>query len=192
MKKMRLKILLLVLGAVAAPRLSPSPLGLLTHEDPPKISCFAPRRYTGSTFELLAVGAGVPLQSVTAAPGQHHVEFTLDGASSRCYRCRYRSYNGSAWQTSELSAEIVVTGSGVDVCHPPTTTPTDQPLPTSATLRQDPSWLLPVVVGATVLALVVLVAAALVAWRGRTHRAGPRPPAPSPSFPMTTAPSSLA
>lgn len=103
-------------GAVAAPQLSPSPLGLLTTEDegPPKISCFAPRSYAGSTFELFAVGAGVPAQSVSAKPDQHKVDFTLGGATpaSRCYRCRYRSYNGSAWQTSAFSMEIVVNGAG--------------------------------------------------------------------------------
>lgn len=103
-------------GAVAAPQLLPSPLGLLTTADegPPKISCFAPLSYTGSTFELFAVGADVPAQSIAAEPDQHKVDFTLGGATpaSRCYRCRYRSYNGSAWQTSAFSMEIVVNGAG--------------------------------------------------------------------------------
>ncbi|KAM6229530.1 LOW QUALITY PROTEIN: uncharacterized protein M6G45_015723 [Spheniscus humboldti] len=55
-------------GAVAVPRLSLPPLGLLEDGGPPKISCFAPRSYAGSTFELFAVGAGVPAQSVSAEP----------------------------------------------------------------------------------------------------------------------------
>ncbi|XP_074881252.1 protein HIDE1 isoform X2 [Buteo buteo] len=108
---MRLEFLLFVAGAMAAPRLSPLPLGLLFQEDGGslKITCIAPESYTGSTFELFAMGADVPAQSVSANPGQHKVDFTLDGTAlaSRCYRCRYRSYNGSAWQMSAFSMEIV-------------------------------------------------------------------------------------
>ncbi|KAM6037485.1 uncharacterized protein LJ206_000354 isoform 2-T2 [Theristicus caerulescens] len=114
--RLRLELLLLVAGAVAAPGLSPAPLGLLSQEDggPPTIICLAPRSYAGSTFELFAAGAGVPAQSVSAEPDQHKVDFTLDRATpaSRCYRCRYRSYNGSAWQTSAFSMEIMVNGAG--------------------------------------------------------------------------------
>lgn len=64
------------------------------------------------------MGAGIPAQSVSAEPGQHKVDFTLDEASSasRCYRCRYRSYNGSAWQMSAFSMEIVVNGAAVGRC----------------------------------------------------------------------------
>lgn len=171
---MKLEFLLLVAGAVAAPRFSLPPLGLLFQEDggPPKISCFAPRSYAGSTFELFAVGAGVPVQSVSAEPHQHKVDFTLDGAAavSRCYRCRYRSYNGSAWQTSAFSMEIVVNASGDAGCHPPTAAPTGRPLPTSTTLRQDRSWILPVAVGVAGLVLLLLAAAAVVAWRVETRR----------------------
>lgn len=101
---------------MAAPRLSPPPLGLLFQEDggSPKIICLAPRSYPGSTFELFATGADFPAQSVSANPGQHKVDFTLDGTAlaSRCYRCMYRSYNGSAWQMSAFSMEIVVNGAG--------------------------------------------------------------------------------
>lgn len=171
---MRLEFLFLVAGAVAVPRLSPPPLGLLSREDggPPKISCFAPRSYAGSTFELFAAGAGVPAQSVSAEPDQHKVVFTLDGATptSRCYRCRYRSYNGSAWQTSAFSMEIVVNASGDAGCHPPTAAPTGRPLPTSMTLRQDPSWLIPVAVGVAGLVLLLLAAVAVAAWRVEARR----------------------
>ncbi|XP_074932200.1 uncharacterized protein LOC142048847 isoform X2 [Phalacrocorax aristotelis] len=158
---------------MAAQRLVP-PLGLFTQwgEGPPKISCIAPRSYAGSAFELFVVGAGDPMRSVSAKPDQHMVDFTLDGAvpASRCYQCRYRSYNGSAWQTSAFSAEIVVNASGDAGCHPPTAAPTGRPLPTSTTLQQDRSWLLPVAVGAAVLVLLLLAAAAVTAWRVETRR----------------------
>ncbi|XP_052654754.1 protein HIDE1 [Harpia harpyja] len=165
---MRLEFLLFVAGAMAAPRLSPPPLGLLFQEDggSPKISCFAPQSYTGSTFELFATGTDVPAQSVSANPGQHKVDFTLDGTAlaSRCYRCRYRSYNGSAWQMSAFSMEIVVNASGDAGCHPPHQPPRPgRPLPTSTTLRQDRSWLLPVAIGVAGLVLLLLAAAAVVA-----------------------------
>ncbi|XP_040983301.1 protein HIDE1 isoform X1 [Aquila chrysaetos chrysaetos] len=171
---MRLEFLLFVAGAMAAPRLSPPPLGLLFQEDggSPKISCFAPQSYAGSTFELFATGADVPAQSVSANPGQHKVDFTLDGTAlaSRCYRCRYRSYNGSAWQMSAFSMEIVVNASGDAGCHPPTAAPTGRPLPTSTTLRQDRSWLLPVAISVAGLVLLLLAAAAVVACRVKARR----------------------
>ncbi|XP_074932201.1 uncharacterized protein LOC142048847 isoform X3 [Phalacrocorax aristotelis] len=167
---------------MAAQRLVP-PLGLFTQwgEGPPKISCIAPRSYAGSAFELFVVGAGDPMRSVSAKPDQHMVDFTLDGAvpASRCYQCRYRSYNGSAWQTSAFSAEIVVNASGDAGCHPPTAAPTGRPLPTSTTLQQDRSWLLPVAVGAAVLVLLLLAAAAVTAWRGRRRLAGPKRGSPT-------------
>lgn len=149
-------------GAVATPPLFPAPLVLVTGEDEgaPKISCIAPRHFAGSTFELFVAGAGMAVQSVTAAPDQHHAEFTLGGAS-HCYWCRYRSYNGSAWQISEFSVETVVNGAGGDLrgcagsaaqpnliprcfsaassdagCRPATTAPTSQALPTSTALHQ--------------------------------------------------------
>ncbi|KAM4643796.1 erythropoietin receptor, partial [Amazona ochrocephala] len=104
-------------GAAAAP---PPPLGLLLGTDAPplRIGCFAPRRFAGSTFELLPAGSRAPLRSIPAEPRQHTVEFALDGAAAaaRCYRCRYRSYNGSAWETSELSEAIAVNGSGDAEC----------------------------------------------------------------------------
>ncbi|XP_074710884.1 protein HIDE1 isoform X1 [Strix uralensis] len=171
---MRLEFLLLVAGAVAAPKLSPPPLGLLFQPDgdSPKISCIAPRSYAGSTFELFAASAGVPTLSVSAEPDQHKVDFTLDGAApaSRCYRCRYRSYNGSAWQMSEFSTEIVVNASGDAGCQPPTAAPTGRPLPTSTTLRQDRSWLLPVAISVAGLVLLLLAAAAVAAWRVEARR----------------------
>ncbi|KAM6188662.1 protein HIDE1 isoform 2-T2 [Sarcoramphus papa] len=189
---MRPEFLFFVAGAVAAPRLSPPPLGLLSQEDggSPKISCFAPRSYAGSTFELFAAGAGVPVQSVSAEPGQHKADFTLDGATatSRCYRCRYRSYNGSAWQMSAFSMEIVVNDSGDAGCLPPTAAPTGRPVPTSTTLRQDRSWLLPVAVSAAGVVVLLLVAAAVAAWRGSRRLAGRKRGTPPRSFPMTTAP----
>ncbi|KAM9514152.1 uncharacterized protein ACIB01_019058 isoform 2-T2 [Guaruba guarouba] len=111
-----LLLLLLLSGAAAAP---PPPLGLLLgSHGPPRIGCFAPRLFAGSTFELLAEGSRAPLRSVPAQPHQHTVEFALDGAAAafRCYRCRYRSYNGSAWETSELSEGIAVNGSADAAC----------------------------------------------------------------------------
>ncbi|XP_072704666.1 protein HIDE1 isoform X4 [Ciconia boyciana] len=189
---MRLELLLFVTGAVAAPGLSPPPLGLLSQGDggPLKISCFAPRSYTGSTFELFVVGAGVPVQSVSAKPGQHKADFTLDGATpaSRCYWCRYRSSNGSAWQMSAFSTEIMVNASGDAGCQPPTATPTGQPLPTSTALWQGRSWLLPVAVSVAGLVLLLLAAAAAAAWQGSRRLAGRRRGTPPQSFPMTTAP----
>ncbi|XP_072704660.1 protein HIDE1 isoform X1 [Ciconia boyciana] len=171
---MRLELLLFVTGAVAAPGLSPPPLGLLSQGDggPLKISCFAPRSYTGSTFELFVVGAGVPVQSVSAKPGQHKADFTLDGATpaSRCYWCRYRSSNGSAWQMSAFSTEIMVNASGDAGCQPPTATPTGQPLPTSTALWQGRSWLLPVAVSVAGLVLLLLAAAAAAAWQVEARR----------------------
>ncbi|XP_074023768.1 protein HIDE1 [Numenius arquata] len=171
---MKLEFLLLVAGAVAAPRLSPPPpLGLLFLEDrgPPKISCIAPRSYAGSTFELFAVGADVPTQRVSAEPGQHRGEFTLDETplASRCYRCRYRSYNGSAWEVSGFSMEIMVNASSDADCHPPPAA-TGHPLPTSTTLRQDGSWLLPVAVSAGGLVLLLLAAAAVGVWQAEARR----------------------
>ncbi|KAM6038301.1 uncharacterized protein VSU04_015747, partial [Chlamydotis macqueenii] len=166
---MRLELLFLLAGAAAAPTLSPAPLALLSRRDEGglKISCFAPRGYAGSTFELFAAGAGVPVRSVSAEPGQHRVEFNLDdaAAAARCYRCRYRSSNGSAWQPSAFSTEIVANASGDAGCRPPAAAPTGRPLPTSTTLRQDRSWLLPVAGGAAGLVLL-LAAAAAAAWRG--------------------------
>ncbi|XP_074881246.1 protein HIDE1 isoform X1 [Buteo buteo] len=171
---MRLEFLLFVAGAMAAPRLSPLPLGLLFQEDGGslKITCIAPESYTGSTFELFAMGADVPAQSVSANPGQHKVDFTLDGTAlaSRCYRCRYRSYNGSAWQMSAFSMEIVVNALGDTGCHPPPAAPTGHPLPTSTTLRQDRSWLLPVAISVAVLVLLLLAAAVVVACRVEARR----------------------
>lgn len=100
---------------MAAPQLAPAPLGLVSGAA--RISCFAPRRFAGSTFELLGTGTGGLLQSLVAPPGQNQVDFVLKEAAggARCYRCRYRSYNGSAWQESELSAEIVVNGARMGV-----------------------------------------------------------------------------
>ncbi|XP_014815299.1 PREDICTED: histone-arginine methyltransferase CARM1-like [Calidris pugnax] len=116
MMMMKVEFFLLVAGAVAAPGLSPPPppLGLLFQEEggPPKISCIAPLSYAGSTFELFPVGSDLPTQRISAQPGQHRGEFTLDETppSSRCYRCRYRSFNGSAWEVSGFSMEMVLDG----------------------------------------------------------------------------------
>ncbi|XP_067170729.1 protein HIDE1 isoform X2 [Apteryx mantelli] len=169
---MMMKFLFLVAGAVAAPELSPPPLGLLSGEEggPVRISCFAPRNYAGSTFELFGVGASRPVQSVSAEPGQYKVDFVLDGAALgfRCYRCRYRSYNGSAWQSSHFSTEIMVNASADSSCAPPAV-PTGPPWPTATTLRQDRSWLLPVALSAAGLVLLVAVLA-VVAQRVKARR----------------------
>ncbi|KAM7074440.1 LOW QUALITY PROTEIN: uncharacterized protein J5F26_017374, partial [Ciconia maguari] len=138
---MRLELLLFVTGAVAAPGLSPHPLGLLSQEDggPPKITCFAPRSYAGSTFELFVVGSRVPpCRAVSPSRASTMADFTLDGVTpaSRCYWCRYGALNGSAWQMSAFSMEILVNASGDAGCQPPTAAPTGQPLPTSTALWQ--------------------------------------------------------
>ncbi|XP_053907811.1 protein HIDE1 [Cuculus canorus] len=168
---MRLEFLLLVAGAAAALGLSPPPLGLVLPQDegPLKIRCLAPRSYTGSTFELFPVGASAPVQSVAAEPDQHMVDFPLDEATppSRCYRCRYRSYNGSAWQVSAFSVELVVNASDDSGCHAPTAAPT---VPVSTALQQGRSWLVPVAVSAAVLVLLLLAAAAAAAWRVEARR----------------------
>lgn len=87
-----------------SPRLLPAPLVLPLPPEPgsPRIRCFAPRSFPGSTFELLQGTPGIPVGVVAAPPDQHWVDFSLPGAP-RCYRCRYRSHNGSAWLESELS-----------------------------------------------------------------------------------------
>lgn len=129
-----LLLLLLLSGAAAAP---PPPLGLLLRTDSAlRIGCFAPRSFAGSTFELFAMGSRVPVRSVPAEPQQHTVEFELDGAAaaSRCYWCRYRSYNGSAWETSELSEGIAVNGTDDAGCSIPAAG-TDPPLPCSPPLQ---------------------------------------------------------
>ncbi|XP_064355254.1 protein HIDE1 isoform X2 [Dromaius novaehollandiae] len=178
-------------GAVAAPELSPPPLGLLTGEEGGRvrISCFAPRSYAGSTFELFGVGASHPAQSVSAEPGQSKVDFVLDGAApgSRCYRCRYRSYNGSAWQSSDFSMEIMVNASADTSCTAPAV-PSGLPQPTAMTLRQARPWILPVALSVAGLVLLV-VAVAVAARRGSGRRAGRRRDTPRQSFPMRTAPS---
>lgn len=183
---MRLKLLLLVAGAVAAPQLAPAPLGLVSGAA--RISCFAPRRFAGSTFELLGTGTGGLLQSLVAPPGQNQVDFILKEAAggARCYRCRYRSYNGSAWQESELSAEIVVNGSEDAACIPDFTPP-PPPAPTSAAQLGARPWLLAVVLSAAALGLVLVAAAAAAAWRGSWRRAGPRRGTPQRSSATRTA-----
>ncbi|XP_071275153.1 uncharacterized protein [Agelaius tricolor] len=91
-------------GTAAAPRLLPAPLLLRLPPEPgpPRIRCLAPRRFAGSTFELLRGLPAVPVRSLPAAPDRHWAEFALPGAAG-CFRCRYRSHNGSAWLESELS-----------------------------------------------------------------------------------------
>ncbi|XP_068778963.1 protein HIDE1 isoform X4 [Struthio camelus] len=167
-----MKFLLLAAGAVAARDLSPAPLGLLSGEEggPVRISCFAPRLYAGSTFELFGVGASRPVQSVSAEPSQYKVDFILDGAAlgSRCYRCRYRSYNGSAWQSSHFSAEVMVNASADSGCDAPATSASPAQ-PTPMTVQQARSWILPVALSVAGLVLLVAVLAA-VAQRVKARR----------------------
>ncbi|XP_062454322.1 protein HIDE1 [Rhea pennata] len=169
---MVMKFLFLVAGAVAAPELSPPPLSLLSGEEggPVRISCFSPRNYAGSTFELFGTGASRPVQSVSAEPGQYKVDFILDGAGlgSRCYRCRYRSYNGSAWQSSHFSAEVMVNASADSSCAAPAV-PSSPPQPTAMTLQQARSWILPVALSVAGLVLLVAVLA-VVAQRAKARR----------------------
>ncbi|XP_032939570.1 sulfated surface glycoprotein 185-like [Catharus ustulatus] len=89
------------------PRLLPAPLllQLPPAPGPPRLRCLAPRRFPGSTFELFQGTPELPVWSVPAAPDQHWAEFPAAGAA-RCWRCRYRSHNGSAWLESELSPDL--------------------------------------------------------------------------------------
>ncbi|XP_053789048.1 translation initiation factor IF-2-like isoform X2 [Vidua chalybeata] len=164
----------------AAPRLLPAPLLLQLPPEPgpPRIRCLAPRRFTGSTFELLRGVPGLPVRSVPAAPDRHWADFSLPGAA-RCFRCRYRSHNGSAWLESEPSPGTGGSDLGDTECQPSTGTAAG-PAPTAGTVRDgtgtarngtgtlqnDPSWLLPVSVGAAVPGLLLLLGAAAVGWRG--------------------------
>ena len=77
-----------------------------------QISCFAPRRFGGSTFELFGAGSREPLGRLVAEAGQHRARFLLNGtaAAFRCYRGRYRSFDGRTWWESELSAAVPLSG----------------------------------------------------------------------------------
>ncbi|XP_066196497.1 uncharacterized protein [Sylvia atricapilla] len=122
-----------------SPRLLPAPLVLLLPSEPgpPRLRCLAPRRFPGSTFELLpgmpAGMPGLPVRSVLAAPDQHWAEFSLPG-TARCWRCRYRNHNGSAWLESELSPVIGSSDLGDVECHLGDPGVTGPP-PTAGTLR---------------------------------------------------------
>ncbi|XP_041876684.1 uncharacterized protein LOC121661034 isoform X1 [Corvus kubaryi] len=152
--------------SMATPRLLPAPLVLRMPPGlgPPRIRCLAPRRFSGSTFELFQGISALPVQSVPAAPDHHWAEFSLPGAA-RCFWCRYRSHNGSVWLESELSPGIGSSDLGDAECHPSDAAATGLP-PTAGALREVPSWLLPVSVGAAVLGLLLLLAAVAVAWQG--------------------------
>nr|XP_041567768.1 uncharacterized protein LOC115491799 isoform X5 [Taeniopygia guttata] len=174
----------------AAPRLLPPPLLLRLPPEPgpARIRCLAPRRFTGSTFELLRGVPPVPVRSVPAAPDRHWVEFSVPGAA-RCLRCRYRSHNGSAWLESEPSPATGGPDLGDAECEPSTGTGTPQN--GTGTPQSDPSWLLPVSVGAAVPGLLLLLGAAAVGWRGLRRRRGQSPTVPAPSLPLTPAPTPL-
>nr|XP_041567767.1 uncharacterized protein LOC115491799 isoform X4 [Taeniopygia guttata] len=188
----------------AAPRLLPPPLLLRLPPEPgpARIRCLAPRRFTGSTFELLRGVPPVPVRSVPAAPDRHWVEFSVPGAA-RCLRCRYRSHNGSAWLESEPSPATGGPDLGDAECEPSTGTGTPQngtgtpqsgtgiPRNGTGTPQNDPSWLLPVSVGAAVPGLLLLLGAAAVGWRGLRRRRGQSPTVPAPSLPLTPAPTPL-
>ncbi|XP_039428565.1 uncharacterized protein LOC120412256 isoform X2 [Corvus cornix cornix] len=174
--------------SMATPRLLPAPLVLRMPPGlgPPRIRCLAPRRFSGSTFELFQGISVLPVQSVPAAPDHHWAEFSLPGAA-RCFWCRYRSHNGSVWLESELSPGIGSSDLGDAECHPSDAAATGPP-PTAGALREVPSWLLPVSVGAAVLGLLLLLAAVAVAWQGVRRRRGQSHTVPAPSFPMAPAP----
>ncbi|XP_062367870.1 uncharacterized protein LOC134055504 [Cinclus cinclus] len=171
------------------PRLLPPPLLLQLPPEPgpPRIRCLAPQRFLGSTFDLFQGIPGVPVRSIPAAPDRHWAEFSLPG-DARCFWCRYRSHNGSAWLESELSSGIGSSDLGDAECQPGDAIATGPP-PTAGTLRNDPSWLLPVAVGAAVLGLLLLLGAAAVAWRGLRWQRGQSHMVPAPSLPMAPAPS---
>ncbi|XP_041567767.2 uncharacterized protein [Taeniopygia guttata] len=181
----------------AAPRLLPPPLLLRLPPEaaPARIRCLAPRRFTGSTFELLRGVPPVPVRSVPAAPDRHWVEFSVPGAA-RCLRCRYRSHNGSAWLESEPSPATGGSDLGDAECEPSTGTGTPQngtgtPWNGTGIPQNDPSWLVPVSVGAAVPGLLLLLGAAAVGWRGLRRRRGQSPTVPAPSLPLAPAPTPL-
>ncbi|CAN8175356.1 unnamed protein product [Coccothraustes coccothraustes] len=186
-------------SGTAAPRLLPAPLLLRLPPEPgpPRIRCLAPRRFTGSTFELLRGLPALPVRSLPAAPDRHWAEFALPGAAG-CFRCRYRSHNGSAWLESELSPGTGGSDLGDAECQPSTGTGTAAgPAPTAGTpwngtgtLRNDPPWLLPVSVGVAVPGLLLLLGAATVAGRGLRRRREQSHTVPAPSFPLAPAPTS--
>ncbi|KAM4880177.1 uncharacterized protein FYW23_014374 isoform 1-T1 [Sylvia borin] len=130
-----------------SPRLLPAPLVLLLPSEPgpPRLRCLAPRRFPGSTFELLpgmpGGMPGLPVRSVLAAPDQHWAEFSLPG-TARCWRCRYRNHNGSAWLESELSPVIGSSDLGDAECHLGDPGVTGPP-PTAGTLRNGTGPALP-------------------------------------------------
>ncbi|XP_066426622.1 uncharacterized protein [Molothrus aeneus] len=182
-------------GTAAAPRLLPAPLLLRLPPEPgpPRIRCVAPRRFTGSTFELLRGLPAVPVRSLPAAPDRHWAEFALPGAAG-CFRCRYRSHNGSAWLESELSPGTGGSDLGDAECQPSTGTAA-APAPTAetpwngtGTLQNDPPWVLPVSVGVAFPGLLLLLGAATAARRGVRRRRGQSPTVPAPSFPLAPAP----
>ncbi|XP_071275152.1 uncharacterized protein [Agelaius tricolor] len=184
-------------GTAAAPRLLPAPLLLRLPPEPgpPRIRCLAPRRFAGSTFELLRGLPAVPVRSLPAAPDRHWAEFALPGAAG-CFRCRYRSHNGSAWLESELSPGTGGSDLGDAECQPSTGIAA-APAPTAetpwngtgtlqngtGTLQNDPPWVLPVSVGVAFPGLLLLLGAATAARRGVRRRRGQSPTVPAPVRP---------
>ncbi|XP_067416491.1 protein HIDE1 isoform X2 [Emydura macquarii macquarii] len=154
---------LAVPGSLAGASLTPAPLlyldmssDALAEGDSVRIVCIAPRAYVDSEFWLQKTGLPQPVQMLFASEGQHRVTFILGNVTRNDtgeYRCRYRSYNGSAGQMSEFSSvvEIEVTA-----------TP-----PTASTAAPEAStWLLPVTLSvAGVLLLTVVLVVAVVAIR---------------------------
>ncbi|XP_044850352.1 protein HIDE1 isoform X4 [Mauremys mutica] len=116
--KMSLRILFLLAGSLAGPSLTPAPLLYLDmSSDPPargdstRLVCIAPRAYVDSEFWLLKMDLVQPVQTLFASEAQHHVTFILGnvtGKDAGQYRCRYRSYNGSARQMSEFSNVVEI------------------------------------------------------------------------------------
>ena len=95
----------------AAPPPLPAPLCVAS--DAAHIRCFAPRRYDGGAFELFAVGRREALSRAVAERGRHCALFRLDrtaAAAFRCYRGRYRRFDGRTWWESELSAAVPLRG----------------------------------------------------------------------------------
>lgn len=106
-------------GSLVVSSLFPAPLiyqDIHDEGDAVKIICLAPRTYVDAWFDLLKEGQDQSLQSLAAAETQHQVTFVLERTSTRDgdqYRCRYRLYNGSQLQMSELSHILLIVLEGM-------------------------------------------------------------------------------
>ncbi|XP_066473647.1 protein HIDE1 [Tiliqua scincoides] len=158
---MDLKILFLLAGSLVVSSLFPAPL---VHQDihvegnAIKIICMAPRNYVDTWFDLLKEGQDQVVQSLAAAETQHQVTFLLERTSTRDgdqYRCRYRLYNGSQLQMSELSHILLIVMEASDS----TTSP---PIDSPGSDSKGSTWVLPTALSVTGVLLLVVIVVVLV------------------------------